>query len=138
MVELVAVILIAGLLAAIAGPRFFGEEPFAERGFFEELVAAARYAQKRAVAAGCPVRIDVTANDYTLRRPDAFCADNFNATVTQPGTSEPFTGTAPDSGIGGASIVDFQPSGSASADATWTVGGHTIVVHAATGYVEVQ
>jgi len=132
------VIVIAGILAALAGPRFFGEQPFVERGFFEELVAAARYAQKRAVAAGCPVRIEVTSSGYTLRRPDAFCADNFNATVSRPGTTEGFAGTAPDTGIGGASTVDFQPSGSASSGATWTVGGHTVVVNTATGYVQVQ
>lgn len=50
MVELVAVILIMGILAAIAVPRFFGRDVFESRGFHDQVMAALRFAQKTAIA----------------------------------------------------------------------------------------
>ena len=56
MVELVMVMVIIGILAAVVGPRFFDRRVFDERLFYEESLAAVRYAQKLALASGCPVR----------------------------------------------------------------------------------
>ena len=39
-VELVVVIVIIGILAAFAAPRFFDDRTFLERGYYEELAAA--------------------------------------------------------------------------------------------------
>src|SRR5204863_7181454 len=64
MIELVVVIVILGILAAFAAPRFFANRTFAERGYYEELASALKYAQKLAVASGCPVRMQVTAGGY--------------------------------------------------------------------------
>ena len=50
-IELIAVIVIAGILAAVALPRLTGETGFEARQFRDETVAALRYAQKTAVAA---------------------------------------------------------------------------------------
>jgi len=49
-VELVAVILILGILAAIVTPRFFGRDVFENRGFHDQVMAALRFAQKAAIA----------------------------------------------------------------------------------------
>ena len=72
LVELITVIVILGILAAMAGPRFFSERPFADRGYADELAAALRDAQKEAVASGCWVSVDVTSTGYqALQRPAA-------------------------------------------------------------------
>lgn len=68
LVELVVVIVVLGVIAAFAVPRFFDQRTFAERGFYEELAAALKYSQKLAVATGCPVRVIVTATGYAARQ----------------------------------------------------------------------
>ena len=55
--ELVVVIVILGIVAAFAAPRFFDDRTFLQRGYYEELAAALKYSQKLAVASGCPVRV---------------------------------------------------------------------------------
>ncbi len=52
LVELVTVIVILGILAAFAVPRFFDSQDFEERGFYDEVAAALRYGQKIAVVSG--------------------------------------------------------------------------------------
>jgi MSHA pilin protein MshC len=50
MVELVTVMVIAGVLAAMLAPRFFGRSVFESRGFYDQVVSTLRYAQKAAIA----------------------------------------------------------------------------------------
>lgn len=66
LVELILVIVVLGILAAVVGPRFFDRRVFDERLHYEESLAALRYAQKRAIASGCPVRVQVAASEYSL------------------------------------------------------------------------
>jgi len=61
LVELLACVVILGVLAAIAGPRFVDTQPFQERGYLNEVAAAMRYAQRVAVASGCDVRFTLTS-----------------------------------------------------------------------------
>jgi MSHA pilin protein MshC len=68
LVELIVVIVIIGILAAVAGPRFFDDKTFQARGYYEELAAALKFAQKLAVASGCPVRMQITASKYEARQ----------------------------------------------------------------------
>lgn len=68
LVELIVVIVILGILSAVAAPKFFDQQSYHERAFKDELVSALRYAQKRAVASGCSVRVGITATDFTLYR----------------------------------------------------------------------
>jgi len=65
-VELVMTIVIMGILAAVVGPRFFERKDYGERLFFEETIAAVRYAQKFAIASGCAVQISVRDRGYNL------------------------------------------------------------------------
>lgn len=65
-IELILVIVIVAVLGAIAGPRFFDNATFDERAYYDELVAAMRYAQKIAVASGCSVQVKITATNYSL------------------------------------------------------------------------
>jgi MSHA pilin protein MshC len=71
LVEFLIVIVIMGILAAVAAPRFFGDRTFLERGYFEELAAALRYAQKLAVASGCPVQMSIVAGGYVASQHNA-------------------------------------------------------------------
>jgi len=50
LVELIAVITVVGILAAVAGPKFIGSDVFETRGAQATLMSALRYAQKTAVA----------------------------------------------------------------------------------------
>jgi len=65
-VELIMVIVILGILAAVAIPRFFDRKVFDERFYFEEVLSSVRYAQKLAVASGCSIRVMVDSNGYRL------------------------------------------------------------------------
>ena len=68
LVELIVVIVILGILSAVAAPKFFEVDTYKERVFKDELVAALRYAQKRAVASGCEVLVEIKSDGYTLYR----------------------------------------------------------------------
>lgn len=68
LVELVVVIVILGILSVVALPKFFDQNAYQERAFKDDLVSSLRYAQKRAVASGCTVRVSITATDFTLYR----------------------------------------------------------------------
>ena len=62
-------VVILGIVVAVAAPRFLdNDRTFLERGYYEELAAALKYAQKLAVASGCPVRFAITATAYEARR----------------------------------------------------------------------
>ncbi|HYW92852.1 MAG TPA: type II secretion system protein [Gammaproteobacteria bacterium] len=140
MMELVFVMVIAGVLAAVAIPRFVNRSAFSARGYYEELAAAARYAQQRAVAGGCHVELQVTASGFSLLQPGSYCGNSFGTPVPKPGSGGAFTGSDPVPGATGgvpATIV-FNPDGSTdqASNVTVTVGGHTLTIHARTGYAE--
>jgi MSHA pilin protein MshC len=136
MVELILVIAVAGILAAVAVPRMIGRTSFDTRGFADQLAATVRFAQKLAVAQRREVCVSLTANDATLWY-DAACA----TPAPGPGGEKPYTITAP----GGVTIapamalrfrtggvpdiaaqLDIQVSGS---------GTHHVFVEQETGYV---
>ena len=66
MVELILVIVVAGILAAVAVPRFVGRSSFDTRGFADQLAATVRFAQKLAVAQRRNVYVQMSANNATL------------------------------------------------------------------------
>ena len=62
MVELIAVLIIAGILAAVATPRFFEQTQFDGRSAADQAVGMLRYAQKLAIAQNRPVFVRLTTN----------------------------------------------------------------------------
>ena len=87
LVELIAVLVIVALIAAAGRSLFFDIDVFRQRGFFEETLSAVRYAQKHAVASGCPVRVQTTATGFTLFRSAnvAACAGGpYNTPIADP------------------------------------------------------
>ncbi len=143
MVELVLVIVLLAILSSVAAPRFFDNDAFDERAYYDELVSALRYAQKVAVASGCPVRIDIAVSAYSLAQQSASAGHcdpsdtTFSLPVTLP-TGESMAGTAPP-GIFTAPVLtfDFDALGRTSlgADLVLTVGARSMTIQAGSGLV---
>ena len=141
LVELVIVIVIMGILASIAAPRFFERDAFDERGYYEDTLSALRYAQKLAVATGCQVQVSITANSYTLNWYATTCnSSTFTGNVFNPGNpGSAYTKTAP-SGLtlSPTTTLIFNGLGQVSSGPTITLAGsdtRTITVVAETGFV---
>jgi len=144
MIELVVVIVIIGILAAIAAPRFFDSRAFLERGYYEELAAALKYAQKLAVASGCPVRVAITAGSYDARQQAAAGGTCNSADATWPTGVQLADGKL----LSGASPVGVSASPAVTltydalgrtdlaADQAISVGPYTLTVRADSGYVQ--
>jgi MSHA pilin protein MshC len=153
LIELVTVIVILGVLAAIAGPRFFGENIFRVRGYADEVATALRYAQKISVASGCPVQVSAApATGYTLRQRAASggtCAASgaYTLDVKRPDGGDAYRGTPP-SGVDLSSSATFTFDGSGAATPSagtgmvLTVvgqsGSYSITVDAGTGLAVVK
>lgn len=65
LVELVVILIVVGILAVAAIPRFF-DNAFSERGFHDGVKAAIQHARKVAVASRRYVCVTVAANGVTL------------------------------------------------------------------------
>lgn len=149
-VELVAVMVITGIIAAIAAPRFIGLDAFDARGSYSTLVSALRYAQKTAIAQRTTVcaNVDVTTRIITLTyRSSTNCSLASTGTVIDPATQAAYsktlsinvTITAPVSTIGFDGLGRPVPNTTATfvvANAVVpTESIRTIIVEADTGYV---
>ena len=141
-VELVVVIVIAGIIASAAVPRFFGRREFDERFFSDDLLSALRYAQKLAVGSGCDVQVAIGGGAFTLSQRSGCRSGAFTRAVPHPGTGEPaYTATAP-AGTGLASstspivfdALGRAGDGSSVVDVTVSVGGRTLIVVGESGF----
>lgn len=138
LVELVVVILMLGILAAVAVPVFFDLDDYRERSAYDETAGALRYAQKLAVGSGCDVRVVINSNSYRLQQRSGAIA----AGATCPTgsfsdiTGFPVTGSHFSNVSLTPSTLTFDAMGRSSSNATITVGAaQTISVVAATGAV---
>ena len=146
LVELVVVIVIIGVLAGIAVPRFFDNRTFAERAYFEELVSGVRYARQAAVATGCPVRVTLGSSGYSAAQQAAAggrcdLSDTAWSVAVNLADGSSLSGSAPAGvAMGPATVVVFDALGTTNlgADAVLTVGNHSLTVHAQSGFVEVN
>ena len=133
------VIVILGVLSAVAIPVFTGKKDFDERGFFDELLQAARYAQKYAVVSNCNVLFSVTSNQFSLSiqpTPEhAHCGTSATA-LALPGKPQGIYSPPGGITIVGAFSPNFLPSGRASQGGVMQVGTHRLEIHATTGFVE--
>lgn len=66
MVELTAVMVIIGILAAVAMPRYFDRGTFESREFHDQVISTLRYAQKAAIAQHRFVCVAFTVNSIAL------------------------------------------------------------------------
>jgi MSHA pilin protein MshC len=140
--ELVATIVIMGILAAIAVPRLMSSKGFASRGFYDEAQAVVRFAQKTAIAWRRSVTVCVLANEIRAIS-DSDCAAATPAFLKHPTSGADLKSTAPDgvtlSPLGSFSFDGMgRPSASTTITLTSTITGdpaRQIDVAAETGYV---
>lgn len=137
LVELVVTLIIVGILAVTALPRFFDRTFFESRGFADQVQASLRYAQKIAIAQRRFVCATFTSNSITLTiGATAVCGTD----LPSPSGQATYSIIAP-SGIDFTAVptaFNFDPLGRASAGQTITISGgapSSIVVEAETGYV---
>ena len=136
LIELVVIIVIVGIVALIAAPRFFSQPTFDAARFHEAAISTIRFGQKVAVAQRADVFVVTNASTLVLCY-DAGCA----TTVKNPGGSEDFVIQIP-SGIG-ITISSFnfnslgQPNPNVQTILTISGDGtmRQIVVEQETGYV---
>ena len=131
--ELVIVIAIAAVLAALAIPLF--NQPQIDATWYHEQVrAGVRYAQRTAVAQRRQVFVLVEAGPRL-----ALCyADPCGARVIELATGNIFVLNAP-TGVAlsiSASPLSFNGLGQPSSGATVNVGGKLVTINAETGYVQ--
>ena len=143
LVELVVVIVIAGIVAAFAAPRFFDDRTFLQRGYYEELVAALKYAQKLAVASGCPVRVVIDASGYEATQQaeqggTCSAADTTWATDVALADGQMLAGTNPMGITVSPLTLTFDALGRTDlgADQDVSVGPFAFTVRAASGFIE--
>jgi len=148
MVELVMVIAILGILAAVAIPRMSGLSDFKVLGFHDQVVAALRHGQKSATSHRRLVCVAFTASTVTLTIDhdksggcdgQALTLPGGNSNVVQSGdTTNAVFSPVP-------TTLFFQPDGRGTSDGAGTavvspnltiIGQTPITVVGATGHVQ--
>lgn len=138
--ELILVIMILGVLAVVALPRFASRDDFTLQGTYDRAFAVVRYAQKAAIAARVPVLVTVAGNGLgACFAPSGSCASD---------VTDPTTGSAMQvNGTSGVAIegtsVTFDALGRPSVgpvSITVSAGSamKTFVIEAETGYAHAQ
>ena len=125
--ELVAVLMLVGILAAVALPKMTGVLSVRDDGWREQIVAALHSAHKSAVAHRRLVCATVNASSVTLRMASANPATTCDTTLAGIDGSASVAaanGAAATAGISPAGVLYFQPSGRVSTDGA----GSSVVV----------
>lgn len=141
LIEMVMTIVIVGILAVVAIPRFFDIDIFRSRGFADQVQASLRYAQKIAVAQRRNVCVALTSGDITLTIASAGgAASACDANLTSPTGESPYKISTPSASAAlsySSANFSFDALGRTAAQQTISVGGATnpIIVEAETGYV---
>lgn len=142
LVELVMTMIIIGILAVVALPRFDLLGGFDEIGYRDQVKATLEYARKAAVAQRRSVRVTLAGNGLTIdiqrQTPEGEGTASW-AALSLPGTSTNQI-TAPGAvTLTGPATLTFDPLGRPAATSyTYMVTGDssaTITVEAETGYV---
>ena len=139
LVELIMVLVVIGILAAAALPRFWDRQVFDSRGFFDQTLSVLRYAQKSAIAERRTVCVAFTSTTVTLTIATAAGSSVCGSNLASPNGASPFVVTAK-SGVSFAAAptnFQFNPLGQASIGQTILVTNTSgnIVIEQDTGYV---
>ncbi len=135
MVELITVIIIVGILAVAAAPRFFDQNTFESRGFYDQVISTLRYAQKAAIAQHRFVCVAITGNNtITLTQGTA---NTCGGALGSPDGHAAYIVNAPNGVTVSNAGFFFDALGRPSAAQSITVNGYAtaITVEAETGYV---
>jgi prepilin-type N-terminal cleavage/methylation domain-containing protein len=114
LLEMCCVIVIAGILAAVAGPKFLDTAAFDARGYTDELASAIRASESAAAASGCEVQLTIapgTGYNAELPATGATCSGGFSVAVPQADGAA-LAGTPPsDADVSTPIVLDFEPDG---------------------------
>lgn len=142
MVEMVIVIVLVGILSAVALPKFFNRTSFDARGYFDESLAATRYAQKLAIASGCDVAVNFSAGGYALMERSACTSGAFSVSVPHPARTGGFRLAPPDGVSVGSASLYFDKIGRPrrggallTAVTSVAIGSRILSIEPQTGYV---
>ena len=150
LVELISVMVLLGILSAIAIPRLSDTSVFQEAGFHEQVLAALRIAQKSAVARRRLVCATISSNEVRLTMASSFPASACIAgNFLRSSDGNDAYAHVPASTISAAalpySILFFQPSGRVTSDGSGnnpeqfsiTIGDQPVIsVYGHTGHVK--
>lgn len=147
LIELIMVMVIIGVLAIAAIPRFMDRQTFEARGFYDQTLSMLRYAQKVAIAQRTNVFVNVNSASRTLCLTYVADSNCTNTTplqiVVNPADQQRFSKTAA-TGISIASSVSPfsfsalgkpNPDGAVALSVTGDGVTRTITVERETGYV---
>ncbi|MEX2126375.1 MAG: prepilin-type N-terminal cleavage/methylation domain-containing protein [Woeseia sp.] len=144
LVELIAVVLVLGLLLAIAAPRLDAGRGVEELGFSQQVLTDLRIAQRRALADRCEVRVTFTASGFHIDQRASLCSGPFSRPVAGTAGAASTLGGPPPAGMqlsaspavfyfdGRGAAVDSP--GGAPADISITAGLRQIQIVGTTGY----
>ncbi len=111
LIELVAVLVILGIVAAVAAPRFFDNAVFTERGYADEIAASLRYARRIAIASDCNVRFTVNAAGYSAAQPSVRVQSRGAWGVAVQSPDRRALANATPAGVAvGAAVIEFRPT----------------------------
>jgi MSHA pilin protein MshC len=134
LIELVIVMLLVGILAAMAIPRL-DLAGFRSAGFLQQSLAAIRFAQKEAISTGCSVQVNINAGTCQLNW--SGCAGN--AAIPNPASGDTdFCADSEPEGVSPTVNFTFNRIGAPSAGQSFSVDGRMIVVEANTGFTHEQ
>jgi len=144
-VELIVVMVLIGLLTAVAMPRILGSNVMAGTAWRQQVVSALRYAQKSAVSHRRLVCANVSAQSVTLTiapLPGSACASN----LPSPDGSSYSTSDSQAVASGALGNIFFQSDGRITSDASGATplaaatisiaGEQNIRIDGVTGHVE--
>jgi MSHA pilin protein MshC len=146
LVELVTVMILIGILAAVALPRMFDRRDFDVVAFRDATVALLRYAQKEAIAQRRDVCVTFAANQASLmiagspgngQACDTTLGGASGAALVRASGNVTFATTPAGFRFHALGDAEFTPS---AATKTFTVGSdsRTVTIEGTTGYVHVD
>jgi Tfp pilus assembly protein FimT len=142
----VAVLILVGVLAAVALPKMGGALALRDDGWRDELVSALRHARQTAVSHRRLVCVSVAGTSVTLTIAATNPATTCGSPLPGPGGSATFASTTSSSAaVAPAGTLYFQPSGRVTSDGAGVTasdrsiavsGSDTISVIGETGHVQ--
>ena len=143
-VELVVVMVLIGIFAVSALPRFFQASRFEEMGFAESSAAAARFARRLALNSRCDTGFSIDGSGYqVVQRASGCVSGGFSRPVNRPG-GQAWAGSAPAGVAIGALAIYFDAQGrpvdiatglALNSPASYLVGSRNITIEHETGFI---
>lgn len=94
LIELILILTLVGILAVAAIPRFFNQQDFQDKGFYDQTLAILRYGQKAAIAQRRTVCVAFTSTTVTLTIAGSAGSGVCDTALVSPTGASPFAVTA--------------------------------------------